>query len=143
MLPRSEINVIKSNLSNALSSKNPNAVSDAVELSTLPRSTDASGGISGDSSRHNEQLKIDGVDWSNVLNPLLDAHESIRMVRTISEKLMAVSRFRCCRLCCVASLACAGWCLTQDANKTFGSRISRRKDCFSLISLTSCLKRCT
>eukprot|EP01082_Thalassiosira_pseudonana_P011606 g10627.t1 g10627 contig4:2224014-2226051(-) len=86
MLPRSEIDTIKANLLNATSAKNPTAVASAVELPPLPKRAFAStnnrnGGSRtvGSSSVHREHLKIDGVgDWTNVLNPLLDAHAVIR-----------------------------------------------------------------
>jgi hypothetical protein len=88
MLPRSEIDTIKANLLNATSAKNPTAVASAVELPPLPKRAFAStnnrnGGSRtvGSSSVHREHLKIDGVgDWTNVLNPLLDAHAAIRAV---------------------------------------------------------------
>ena len=81
MLPPSSINSIKSNLGNAVSSKSPQAVASAVELPPLHRRTSLSGGASGSQAvGHREQLKIDGADWSPVLNSLLDCHAAISSV---------------------------------------------------------------
>ena len=81
MLPRSFINTIKSNLNNAVSAKDPHAIASAVDLPPLPKSAD---GVSQQQQQrqtnHGEHLKVDGVDWSNVLNPLLDAHAAIQLV---------------------------------------------------------------
>lgn len=86
-LPRSSINGIKSNLDQAVSAKDPAAIATAVDV-PLPTSNDV-GGIIGTSNNnntssgsvHREQLKIDNVDWSNVLNFLLDVHLAIMSVR--------------------------------------------------------------
>jgi hypothetical protein len=86
-LPRSSINGIKSNLDRAVSAKDPAAIATAVDV-PLPTSNDV-GGIIGTSNNinpssgsvHREQLKIDNVDWSNVLNFLLDVHLAIISVR--------------------------------------------------------------
>jgi hypothetical protein len=86
-LPRSSINGIKSNLDRAVSAKDPAAIATAVDV-PLPTSNDV-GGIIGTSNNnnpssgsvHREQLKIDNVDWSNVLNFLLDVHLAIMSVR--------------------------------------------------------------
>lgn len=81
-LPRASINTIKSNLSNALSAKDPHGIASAVDLPPLPKSVGLSGGGDGSSQQHHQEyLKIDGVDWSNVLNPLLDTHSAIQLVR--------------------------------------------------------------
>lgn len=77
MLPKSSINSIKANLNKAVSAKDPHGIASAVDLPPLPKS--GSDGSSSKSS-HRENLKIDGVDWSNVLNPLLDAHSAIQSV---------------------------------------------------------------
>ena len=78
-------NAIRSNLDHAISAKDPAAIAKAVDV-PLPN-TDIVGGPSvGDGSSsnsgpiHREQLKIDGVDWSNVLNYLLDAHLAVASV---------------------------------------------------------------
>ena len=86
-LPRSSINGIKSNLDRAVSTKDPAAIATAVDV-PLPTSNDV-GGIIGTSNNnntssgsvHREQLKIDNLDWSNVLNFLLDVHLAIMSVR--------------------------------------------------------------
>ena len=87
-LPRSSINGIKSNLDRAVSAKDPAAIATAVDVPLLT-SNDV-GGIIGTSNNninpssgsvHREQLKIDNVDWSNVLNFLLDVHLAIMSVR--------------------------------------------------------------
>lgn len=82
MLPRTQINVIKSNLSNAVAAKNPSGVAAAVELPPFPVASGnaTSGGGAGSSAVHGEQLKVDGIDWSGVLNSLLDTHAAIRSV---------------------------------------------------------------
>ena len=83
-LPRSSVNAIKTKLNSAVSAKDPQAVAVAVDLPSLTsesvagaptRPADGAG-----SQQHGEHLKIDGVDWSNVLNPLLDAHLAIQSV---------------------------------------------------------------
>jgi len=75
-LPGPAINAIKSKLHNAILTKDPHAIAAAVDLPPLPKRVVAG----GSSSQHGESLKIDGVDWSNVLNPLLDAHFAIQSV---------------------------------------------------------------
>jgi hypothetical protein len=76
------INTIKSKLSNAVSAKDPLAIASAVELPTLPKRIEGVTGSGGSASQqHGESLRVDGADWSNVLNPLLDAHLSIQLVR--------------------------------------------------------------
>jgi len=75
-LPRSYITAIKNKLNNAVSAKDPHAIATAVDLPPLPRSAGASASSGG--AQHREHLKIDGVDWSNALNPLLDAHSAIQ-----------------------------------------------------------------
>ena len=84
MLPKSSINTIKANLNKAVSAKDPHGIASAVDLPPLPKS-----GSDGSSSKtsHRENLKIDGVDWSNVLNPLLDAHSAIQSVSLLILKL--------------------------------------------------------
>lgn len=81
-LPRASITTIKSNLNNALSAKDPHGIASAVDLPPLPtRVLGTSGDGDGNSQQqHQEYLKIDSVDWSNVLNPLLDAHSAIQAV---------------------------------------------------------------
>ena len=85
-LPRPSINSIKSKLNNAVSVKDPHAIAKAVDLPPLPkgvgRGASRSGNNNGSQQQqiHGEHLKIDGVDWSNVLNPLLDAHLAIQNV---------------------------------------------------------------
>ena len=76
MLPKSSINTIKANLNKAVSAKNPHGIASAVDLPPLPKN----GGGSSSKSSHRENLKIDGADWSNVLNQLLDAHSAIQSV---------------------------------------------------------------
>jgi len=84
----SSINGIKSNLDRAVSAKDPAAIATAVDV-PLPTSNDVGGIIIGTSNNnntssgsvHREQLKIDNVDWSNVLNFLLDVHLAIMSVR--------------------------------------------------------------
>ena len=73
---------IKSNLNNAVSAKDPHGIASAVDLPPLPtRVLGTSGDGDGNSQQqHQEYLKIDSVDWSNVLNPLLDAHSAIQAV---------------------------------------------------------------
>lgn len=84
MLPSSAINSVKSNLGNAVSAKNPQSVASAVELPTLYRRTRPSGaGGSSQSAGHREQLKVDGADWSPVLNSLLDCHAAVSSVRKL------------------------------------------------------------
>ena len=86
MLPRSSINTIKSNLNNAVSAKDPHAIASAVDLPPLPKSADgASQQQRRQTNHHGEHLKVDGVDWSNVLNPLLDAHAAIQSVSLCRE----------------------------------------------------------
>ncbi|KAL3794861.1 hypothetical protein ACHAWO_007635 [Cyclotella atomus] len=78
MLPSSTINSIKSNLGNAISAKNPQAVANSVELPPLYRPAKPSGGSGGSqATSHGEQLKVDGADWSPVLNAILDCHAAI------------------------------------------------------------------
>jgi hypothetical protein len=79
MLPPTAINSIKSNLGNAVSAKNPQAVASAVELPPLHRQTSPSSG-SSQAAGHREQLKVDGADWSPVLNSVLDAHTAVSSV---------------------------------------------------------------
>jgi len=78
-LPRSSINAIRSNLDRALSAKDPSTIATAVDVPLLK--TNICGGLTtSDNSSgfmHQEQLKVDGVDWSNVLNSLLDVHFAI------------------------------------------------------------------
>ena len=83
MLPRPYINAIKSKLNNAVSAKDPRAIAAAVDLPPFPKSGGASRGNGGAGPQHRESLKIDGVDWSNVLNLLLDAHLAIQSVRAL------------------------------------------------------------
>jgi hypothetical protein len=81
MLPSSTINSIKSNLGNAISAKNPQAVANSVELPPLYRPAKPSGGSGGSqATSHGEQLKVDGADWSPVLNAILDCHAAISSV---------------------------------------------------------------
>jgi hypothetical protein len=81
-LPRSSINAIRSNLDRALSAKDPSTIATAVDVPLLK--TNICGGLTtSDNSSgfmHQEQLKVDGVDWSNVLNSLLDVHFAIASV---------------------------------------------------------------
>lgn len=91
MLPRASITSIKTKLSNAVSAKDPHAIAAAVDLPPLPKAVGANASSSngGSGPQHGEYLKVDGVDWSNVLNPLLDAHaavQSVRVVLTIRRK---------------------------------------------------------
>lgn len=83
-LPRSTINAIRSKLDQAVSAKNPAAIASAVDV-PLPKIYVFGGTSSGNSSSsgpvHREQLKIDGVDWSNVVNFLLDVHLAFSSVR--------------------------------------------------------------
>jgi hypothetical protein len=81
-LPGPTINAIKSKLHNAIQTKDPHAIAAAVDLPPLPKRIVGSGSSSSQQqhSQHGEALKIDGVDWSNVLNPLLDAHYAIQSV---------------------------------------------------------------
>lgn len=87
-LPRSSVATIKSNLNSAISAKDPHAIASAVELPPLGKSGgDASVAVGASQpppSPHAEYIKVDGVDWSNVLNPLLDAHLAIQLVGGIS-----------------------------------------------------------
>eukprot|EP00956_Cyclotella_meneghiniana_P032581 scaffold90174_cov65-Cyclotella_meneghiniana.AAC.1 len=78
-LPRPTINSIKTNLSDAVSSKNPQAVANAIQLPPLHHRTNPSDGAAASESTqtHQQQLKIDGADWSPVLNSLLDCHAAI------------------------------------------------------------------
>lgn len=81
-LPGPSINTIKTRLSNAVSVKDPRAIASAVELPPLPKRIVGTTGSGGSASQqHAENLRIDGADWSNVLNPLLDAHLAIQSVR--------------------------------------------------------------
>jgi hypothetical protein len=84
MLSSAAINSIKSNISNAVSAKNPQGVANAVELPPLYRRTSPSGGAGGSSqpAGHREHLKVDGADWSPVLNSILDCHAAISSVST-------------------------------------------------------------
>jgi len=85
-LPRSSINALRSNLDRALSAKDPAAIATAVDvpLQNTNVVVGPSGGNSSSTSGsvHREQLKVDGVDWSNVLNYLLDVHLAIASVST-------------------------------------------------------------
>lgn len=81
-LPRSSINAIRSNLDRAVSTKDPAAIATALDVPLLKANVVGSPSTSGDGSSssgsvHREQLKVDGVDWSNVLNYLLDVHLAI------------------------------------------------------------------
>eukprot|EP00804_Cyclotella_cryptica_P011419 CCRYP_016373-RB/>CCRYP_016373-RB protein AED:0.23 eAED:0.23 QI:91/1/1/1/0.66/0.42/7/6391/207 len=78
LLSPSAINSIKVKLSNAVSAKNPQAVANAVELPPLHRVTSPSDANNrNEGSGHREQLKVDGADWSTVLNSILDARGGI------------------------------------------------------------------
>lgn len=91
-LPRSSINAIKTKLDSAVAAKDSQAVAVAVDLPPFASTTGAPTRPDGaGSQQHGEHLKIDGVDWSNVLNPLLDAHLAIRSVSA-------------CHIICVAFL---------------------------------------
>lgn len=86
-LPRSSINALRSSLDRAVSSKDPAGIATAVDVPL--RNTNVVGGPStsgvsppSSGSVHREQLKVDGVDWSNVLNYLLDVHLAIASVST-------------------------------------------------------------
>lgn len=86
MLPRSTINAIKTKLDNALSAKDPGAIATAIDLPPFPKSSSAGasvGGGGGSEPQHQLHLKIDGVDWSNALNLLLDAHLAIQSVSPV------------------------------------------------------------
>ena len=101
-LPRSSITAIKSNLNVAISAKDPHAIASAVDLPPLVKSAgdnDASLASQPPPSPHAEYLKIDGVDWSNVLNPLLDAHLAIQLVRVIFSFKIAYSEMMCTKRC--------------------------------------------
>mmetsp|Transcript_31789 Transcript_31789/g.71289 ORF Transcript_31789/g.71289 Transcript_31789/m.71289 type:complete len:411 (-) Transcript_31789:24-1256(-) len=76
-LPRNEINSIKGSLRSALSTKEPHGIARAVDLPPLPKV--AVPPTDGSQQNHVEELKVDGADYSNVLNPLLDAHLAIQM----------------------------------------------------------------
>lgn len=78
-LPRSAITAIQTKLKNAISSKDPRKIAAAVDLPPFTKSTGASRGNGGAGPQHREHLKVDGVDWSNVLNLLLDTHLAIHM----------------------------------------------------------------
>ena len=82
-LPGHTINTIKTRLSNTVSAKDPRGIASAVELPPLPkRIIDTTGSGGSESQQHHvENFRIDGADWSNVLNPLLDAHLAIQSVR--------------------------------------------------------------
>eukprot|EP00578_Thalassiosira_sp_NH16_P012105 CAMPEP_0181113110 /NCGR_PEP_ID=MMETSP1071-20121207/20173_1 /TAXON_ID=35127 /ORGANISM="Thalassiosira sp., Strain NH16" /LENGTH=413 /DNA_ID=CAMNT_0023197127 /DNA_START=8 /DNA_END=1249 /DNA_ORIENTATION=+ len=79
-LPRSSVNATKTKLNNAVSAKDPHTIAAVVDLPPFPNSARSSTSRGGSNSHpnHGEHLKIDGVDWSNVLNPLLDAHSAIQ-----------------------------------------------------------------
>ena len=85
-LPRSSINATRSNLDRALSAKDPSAIATAVDVPLLKTnfvggpSTGGNDSSYSSGSVHREQLKVDGVDWSNVLNFLLDVHLAISSV---------------------------------------------------------------
>ena len=94
-LPRSSINALRSNLDRALSAKDPAAIATAVDVPL--RNTNVVGGPSGGNSSssgsvHREQLKVDGVDWSNVLNYLLDVHLAIASVSSPSHYLSEINK---------------------------------------------------
>ena len=80
-LPRPSVAAIKHKLNSAISSKDPRDIAAAVDLPPLTKSTGASRGSGDAGSQHREHLKVEGVDWSNVLNLLLDAHLAIQLVR--------------------------------------------------------------
>ena len=83
-LPGPFINTIKTRLSNAVSAKDPPAIASAVEILSLPKRIEGASGIGVSAlQQHGESLRIDGSDWSNVLNPLLDAHLAIQSVRPL------------------------------------------------------------
>jgi hypothetical protein len=86
-LPWSSINAIRSNLDRALSAKDPSAIATAVDVPLLKTTAvggpSTGGNNSSSGSVHQEQLKVDGVDWSNVLNSLLDAHLAIASVSIV------------------------------------------------------------
>lgn len=79
-LPGPAVNAIKSKLHNAIQTKDPHAIAAAVDLPPLPKRIVGSGSSNSQQQQSQEALKIDGVDWSNVLNPLLDAHFAIQSV---------------------------------------------------------------
>ena len=100
-LPRSSINAIRSNLDRAVSSKDPAAIATAIDV-PLPKtnvigapSTSPSSSGSGSAAVHREQLKVDGVDWSNVLNYLLDVHLAIASVSTIYHSYPIHQHYTC------------------------------------------------
>jgi len=80
MLSPAVINRIKSNISNAVIAKNPQAVANAVELPAFYRRTKSDGKGASQAVSHRQQLKIDGADWSPVLNSILDCHAAISSV---------------------------------------------------------------
>ena len=93
MLPRATIGALKSRLSQAVAAKDPGEIAAALDLPPLPKGAASSGTNHGNGPRHGEQLKVDGADWSNVLNPLLDAHAAIASVGFASTSfLFAIKR---------------------------------------------------
>ena len=79
--PGADVNSIKTRLRDAVSTKNPAAIAAAVSLPPLVRANAATSAAAvGGGWNHSEVLKVDGGDWGNVLNPLLDAHAAIRTV---------------------------------------------------------------
>lgn len=87
-LPRNAINSIKGDLHSALSAKDPHGLARAVDLPPLPKV--AAPPTGGSQQNHVEVLKVDGADYSNVLNPLLDAHLAIKMVSESCSKSVAL-----------------------------------------------------
>ena len=85
-LPRSSIHALRSDLDRAVSSKDPAAIATAIDVPlrkpnvVVGSSPSGDGSSSSSGSVHREQLKVDGVDWSNVLNYLLDVHLAIASV---------------------------------------------------------------
>lgn len=99
-LPRSDISSLKAKLSHAIGTKNPSAASSAVELPPFPSvgadatlDGEAVDETTGSNAVHGEMLKVDGVDWSNVFNALLDTHAAIRTVGRVISVLTMICEF--------------------------------------------------
>lgn len=93
-LPRATISAIKAKLNNAISAKDPHGIAAAVDLPPLPKRAATSFTGNG-SSQHGEYLiKVDGVDWSNALNPLLDAHLAIQSVGGSTPIFLTFDKFQ-------------------------------------------------
>jgi len=89
-LPRQPVIAIKNKLNNAISLKHPHEIASAVDILTLTKTTGESRDNCDVGSHHREHLQVDGVEWSNVLNPLLDAFQAVQFVSSLLYRYLLV-----------------------------------------------------